>query len=474
MKHLRLLLPFLLLLVAAPAQAAGAWTASLTNLSITYLAVDQHNNNTVYAAGNDASQNAYVYRSTDGGVTWTPASQGLGQFTVFSFASSFTQPERLLIGGWNPATHQGAFYKSNDGGNSWTSMSALIGNQPAQAVAFGNDTADTMFAGTDQQLWVSYDGGSTFTMDRAGACPTPNVHAISGDHQIQEAMPFADTFAPTGSLYLGLDAGTCGGVFVSPDSGTTLINASNGLPGLNPTQSVLQLAADTNNRSGLALAGVPAAAHAQTGPVPYSLWKTQNHGLLWTPVADTDTISSIVWDGANDFNAYYTSTSGLYASHNQGATFNWVSNAGASGPVALMSSPSRIIVGGAHGVGVFDLSTGAAIPTSPPAGNSPAPGSGATAASAGPCQYILGFATLHTLIPTQMGSCVDNQVFSANGDAVQHSRNGLLVWRKADNWTAFTNGYLTWINGPNGLASRLNTVRFAWEANPDHLPIVSG
>ncbi|MGH2519710.1 MAG: hypothetical protein ACRDF8_07905, partial [Chloroflexota bacterium] len=351
MKRLRLLLPLLLLLLAAPVQAAGTWTASLTNLSITYLAVDQHNNNTVYAAGSDANQNAYVYRSTDGGITWAPASQGLGQFTVFSFVSSFTQPERLLIGGWNQATHQGAFYKSNDGGNTWASMSGLIGNQPAQTVAFGNDTADTMFAGTDQQLWVSYDGGSTFTMDKAGACPTPNVHAISGDHQLQETMGTSagSYFAPTGATYFGLDAGTCGGVFVSPDSGKTLINASNGLPGLNPTQTVLQLAADTNNASGLALAGVPAAAHAQTGPVPYSLWRTQNHGQLWTPVADTDTISSIVWDGANDFNAYYTSTSGLYASHNQGASFSWVSSAGASGPVALMSSPSRIIVGSAHG-----------------------------------------------------------------------------------------------------------------------------
>jgi len=39
-----------------------------------------------------------------------------------------------------------------------------------------------------------------------------------------------------------------------------------------------------------------------------------------------------------------------------------------------------------------------------------------------------------------------------------------MAWRKADNWTAFTNGYLTWINGPTGLVNRLNTDRFSWEA----------
>src|SRR5262249_6675345 len=34
---------------------------------------------------------------------------------------------------------------------------------------------------------------------------------------------------------------------------------------------------------------------------------------------------------------------------------------------------------------------------------------------------------------------------------------------KADNWTAFTDGYRTWINGPLGLQERLNTGRFSWE-----------
>lgn len=87
------------------------------------------------------------------------------------------------------------------------------------------------------------------------------------------------------------------------------------------------------------------------------------------------------------------------------------------------------------------------------------------------CQYILGFKTLHDLAPTEVGNCLDNQAFAANGDALQHTTNGLLVWRKVDNWTAFTNGYWTWINGPYGLAKRLNTQRFSWEANPDNLPI---
>jgi len=84
-------------------------------------------------------------------------------------------------------------------------------------------------------------------------------------------------------------------------------------------------------------------------------------------------------------------------------------------------------------------------------------------AVAGPCQFVLGFATLHALDPADVGSCVDNQAFAANGDALQHTTKGLMVWRKTDNFTAFTNGFTTWVNGPYGLESRLNTARFPWE-----------
>jgi len=80
------------------------------------------------------------------------------------------------------------------------------------------------------------------------------------------------------------------------------------------------------------------------------------------------------------------------------------------------------------------------------------------------CQYELGFAALHALIPTTVGNCLENEGHNpVNGDGLQQTTGGLLVWRKSDNWTAFTDGYHTWINGPNGLQERLNSQRFPWE-----------
>ena len=89
-----------------------------------------------------------------------------------------------------------------------------------------------------------------------------------------------------------------------------------------------------------------------------------------------------------------------------------------------------------------------------------------TSVAAAECQFVLGFATLRDLVGHEIvGECLENEHHNEIGDSVQQTTGGLLVWRKADNWTAFTDGYRTWINGPNGLVQRLNTERFQWEAD---------
>ncbi len=83
------------------------------------------------------------------------------------------------------------------------------------------------------------------------------------------------------------------------------------------------------------------------------------------------------------------------------------------------------------------------------------------------CRFVLGFKTLHDAIPETVGDCKVNEHYNiANGDALQETTGGLLVWRKADNFTAFTDGYRTWVNGPYGVQQRLNTERLEWEGNP--------
>ena len=95
------------------------------------------------------------------------------------------------------------------------------------------------------------------------------------------------------------------------------------------------------------------------------------------------------------------------------------------------------------------------------------------AAAAQSFEFTLGFKTLADMIPTVAGQPLENEHYGANGDSLQQTTTGLMVWRKADNWTAFTDGSTTWLNGPLGLQTRPNNQRFDWEraASVDHTQV---
>lgn len=92
---------------------------------------------------------------------------------------------------------------------------------------------------------------------------------------------------------------------------------------------------------------------------------------------------------------------------------------------------------------------------------------GVAGAQTGP-EFRLGFKALAELIPEVVGQPLENEHHAPNGDGLQATTGGLMVWRKADNWTAFTNGHRSWVNGPFGLQERSNQERFDWEiAGPE-------
>jgi hypothetical protein len=124
-------------------------------------------------------------------------------------------------------------------------------------------------------------------------------------------------------------------------------------------------------------------------------------------------------------------------------------NGGPTYTVTIVPPPGYVVVGPAsqtvtvtvgHGVTANFFVRSSAATTSPP------------------CQFVLGFAALRAAVPTVVGDCLeDEQHNPVNGDGLQHTTNGLLVWRKVDNFTAFTDGYHTWVNGPSGIQERLTS-----------------
>jgi len=88
-------------------------------------------------------------------------------------------------------------------------------------------------------------------------------------------------------------------------------------------------------------------------------------------------------------------------------------------------------------------------------------------------EFRLGFKALADQIPNIVGEPLEIEHYSPNGDSIQRTTAGMMVWRRADNWTAFTNGSCTWINGPAGVQDRGNDERFPWEETAGVQPMQS-
>lgn len=145
------------------------WTARSTGLpadgSIAYAAAHPTDPDTAYVASCDGSG---VWKTTNGGASWEPVNAGLptggGQcFQAFGLAPS--APETLYVGSY---TEQGTAWVSTDGAASWQATGA-----PPAAQAYGLGLgasflsvhpADprTILYGTWVTLWVSSDGGASW------------------------------------------------------------------------------------------------------------------------------------------------------------------------------------------------------------------------------------------------------------------------------------------------------------------------
>src|SRR5579884_4196357 len=70
------------------------------------------------------------------------------------------------------------------------------------------------------------------------------------------------------------------------------------------------------------------------------------------------------------------------------------------------------------------------------------------------CDFTAGFAAIAQQIPGAVGQCLGPEQPLSDKGSVQYTTSGALLWRKADNLTAFSDGLRTWLAGPDGLNER--------------------
>lgn len=111
-----------------PAEPTG-WnkTSDLSKGVFYALATDPTNPNVIYAASSTVS----VYKTTDGGATWTAANRGLPGQPVRSLFVDPLNPLKIYA-----AVAGGELFKTDDGGSSWQVIGSGLSQNTAYAVAF--------------------------------------------------------------------------------------------------------------------------------------------------------------------------------------------------------------------------------------------------------------------------------------------------------------------------------------------------
>lgn len=163
------------------------WTAKTDfepTLASGALAIDPTNSNIIYYGTGEATYSSVSYygrgllKSTDGGNTWTNYTTGLEPYTYFSrIVIRPNNPNHLLaaLGNRSSPSATGGIYRSTNGGVSWS----VVVSGRADDVVF-SPSGDTAYAvGSGVGYRISTNGGQTFTASSALTMQTRNHIAIS-------------------------------------------------------------------------------------------------------------------------------------------------------------------------------------------------------------------------------------------------------------------------------------------------------
>jgi photosystem II stability/assembly factor-like uncharacterized protein len=281
---------------------------------ITSIAIDSNNPDTVYA-GSVGEEGGSIFKSTDGGDTWTELNENFIMCTVWGQPQLIVDPDDPSVA--YAATWLAGTWKTTDAGTTWT----LLREAPvsATALSFNAQNSDVIYLAdrTAPIVWKSTDAGATwqkvadFSRDRAFLL---NRVFADGD------TVYAATFGP------GLHAGK---LYKSTDAGSTWVDITGILP-----RSVLDVAVDPTD---------PDIIYVTTHI--YGAYKSINGGNTWVEMQgfpnigaydiEVDTVdptimyacglSGSVPDWCMGTDTYtFTDGAGAYKSIDSGSTWNQI------------------------------------------------------------------------------------------------------------------------------------------------------
>ena len=249
----------------------------------------------IYIATND-----YIYKSRNGGQTWSNLSRGMSHSRVIAMAVDPVYPATIYAG-----TKGDAVYKSHDGGQRWTSMRSGLDDATISSVVnqFVFDPFDSnhIFLATTMGVFETKSGGGNWTKRMEGMKEVLMVVTLGMD--------------PTRPAILY--AGTSGGVYKSVNEGAHWEKVNNGLvpPEMIKTSRALNVTSIQVD------AFEPETAYAATLS---GLYKTMDGAQSWVRIGDSladQMIIAMILDRTRKGVIYITGRDGIHRSVDGGMTW---------------------------------------------------------------------------------------------------------------------------------------------------------
>jgi uncharacterized protein (TIGR03437 family) len=266
-----------------PTRYAGS--SYLTSGRVNAIAIDPRDNNVVYIGAADGG----VWKTTDGGINWTPLTDNQPSLATGSIAIDPRNPDTVYVGTGEENFAQDSYYgvgilKSTDAGQTWTNIVGPFDQDFIGAIAIHPTNSQVLLCAAQSGVWRSADAGNTWTPvlqfpidDSEG---TPRVHGSSSSAAI--SVLFDPTNGQNAWATLGRPKGDSNnGVYRSTDGGLTWTRVTGTNNAALPTSDV--------GRVELTMApSSPATMFAQISSAQQSfgsllgVYKTTDGGITWT------------------------------------------------------------------------------------------------------------------------------------------------------------------------------------------------
>lgn len=188
--------------------AGDSWTrAGSVNSYVYSLAVDPTNSDILYAGG------TYMYRSTNGGSTWTQLTLPSSHWYMYDVEVHPTVPTVVMASCY---VYAGSYYrmgflKSTNSGTSWTSETLSVDTSYSYSLAVDRSNPNNVYVGGYRRMsgvytptvYKSTDGGNTFAA--TGAIPSGGYYVYSmAVHETNSNYVYAGTLY---GVYRSTDGG---------------------------------------------------------------------------------------------------------------------------------------------------------------------------------------------------------------------------------------------------------------------------